>query len=67
MIASVSIDAEGNVHVSVDSDGDQGDHYSTDVVDDALSRAATEALSVWLGTRDHITTAEAADDDEHQG
>ena len=63
MICTVTIDQDGTVSVSVDSDGDQGDHYSTDVTDDALSRAATEALSLWLGTRG-VEVREPADDED---
>ena len=52
MIVQTSIDAEGGVTVSVDSDGDQGDAYSTEVLDDMISRAGKQAIVLWLSTRE---------------
>jgi hypothetical protein len=48
MITSVSIDTDGNVTVTCDTDGDQGDGYSTDVMKDCADTASREALAVWF-------------------
>lgn len=47
MIAHVSIDVDGGVTVSCDSDGDQGDAYSSEVLGDIVSRAARTAVTAW--------------------
>lgn len=52
MIVQTTIDEAGAVAVSIDSDGDQGDCWSTEILDDLLSRAASRAISVWLLTRE---------------
>lgn len=51
MIVSLLVDEEGAVQVTVDSDGDQGDHYSPDVLDDLLARACQSVVTVWIATR----------------
>lgn len=51
MIVCTTIDEDGCVTVSIDTDGDQGDGYSTDLTDDIVTRAGRECLRLWLGTR----------------
>ena len=51
MIVSAMIDESGAVQVSLDSDGDQGEGYSTEVMDDLVTRAGRHALSLWLAAR----------------
>lgn len=60
MIVHTSIDDDGSVTVSIDSDGDQGDGYSPDVLADLCSRAGNQALSLWWSARmvAHSDTAE---------
>lgn len=47
MIVSASIEEDGAILVTVDSDGDQGHTYSTDVLDDMAQRAARTAVRMW--------------------
>lgn len=51
MIAHVSVDADGAVTVSIDSDGDQGDAYSVEVLRDVAARAAETAVDAWSQIR----------------
>lgn len=50
MIVSVSIEEDGAIHVHLDSDGDQGDAYAPEVLDDMLSRASRTAVDTWAKT-----------------
>ena len=50
MIVQASIDEAGGVAVSIDSDGDQGDCYSSEILDDLLKRAGRKAVSLWRAT-----------------
>ena len=47
MIVSTTIDDSG-VTVTVDSDGDQGDVYAPEVLDDMLTRASRNAMTLWF-------------------
>lgn len=63
MIVSTSIDVDGTVTVTVDTDRDQGDCYSTDVLEDAAARAGSSAVTVWLAAR-RLADAEPSDEDD---
>ena len=52
MIVQASIDETGSVAVHIDSDGDQGDAWSTEVLDDMLNRASQRAIALWLAAKD---------------
>lgn len=51
MLAHVSVDPDGAVTVSIDSDGDQGDAYSSEVLEDVAVRAAKTAVDAWQQVR----------------
>lgn len=64
MIVNVTID---EIAVSIDSDGDQGEGYAPDVMTDILSRAAREALALWMAANkwaeaNYPTDAEDSDE-----
>ena len=56
VIVRTTIDEDGAVSVVLDSDGDQGDGYSTEVIDDMLQRASATAVKIWAGL--HIYEAD---------
>ncbi|MGH3536557.1 MAG: hypothetical protein ACRDQG_17840 [Pseudonocardiaceae bacterium] len=51
MIVTVEVTADGGVTVVIDTDGGESEAYSTDQVDDCLTRAAAEASRQWTALR----------------
>ena len=61
MIVSTTIDENGSVTVTCDSDGDQGDGYATDVLEDLAARSTSQAITAWFALHTEADVDEDAD------